>query len=104
MLKSSNFRMLDSNVEMLEWFNVLKLAQFWCVFSCLFFLHVMVSFVLKMLVAVKQKYTHKTLHEKCQVLKDLEKGESNKDVAAKCNLPKNTLSTLVKNKKNFLMH
>ena len=104
MLKSSNFRMLDSNVEMFEWFNVLKLAQFWCVFSCLFFLHVVVSFVLKMLVAVKQKYTHKTLHEKCQVLKDLEKGESNKDVAAKCNVPKNTLSTSVKNKKNFLIH
>ena len=57
-----------------------------------------------MLVTVKQKYTHKTLHEKCQVLKDLEKGESNKDVVAKCNVPKNTLSTSVKNKKNFLMH
>ena len=51
-----------------------------------------------MLVAGKQKYTHKTLREKCQVLKDLEKGESNKDVAAKYNVPKNTLFTWVKNK------
>ena len=34
-----------------------------------------------MLVAGKQKYTHQTHHEKCQALKDLEKGESNKDVA-----------------------
>ena len=51
-----------------------------------------------MLVAGKRKYTHKTLREKCQALKDLEKGESSKDVAAKYNLPKNTLSTWVKNK------
>ena len=51
-----------------------------------------------MLVAGKQKYTHKTLREKCQALKDLEKRESNKDVAAKYNVPKNTLSTWVKNK------
>ena len=51
-----------------------------------------------MLVAGKRKYTHKTLREKCQALKDLEKGESNKDVAAKYNVPKNTLSTWVKKK------
>ena len=44
-------------------------------------------FVLKMLVARKRKYTHKTLREKRQALKDAEKGESNKDVAAKYNLP-----------------
>ena len=50
-----------------------------------------------MQVVVKRKYTHKTLREKCQALKDLEKGESNKDVAAKYNVPKNTLSSWVKN-------
>ena len=55
-----------------------------------------------MFVAGKQKYTHKTLREKCQALKDLEKGESNKDVAAKYNVPKNILSTLVKNKEKLL--
>ena len=46
-----------------------------------------------MLVAGKRKYTHKTLCEKCQVLKDLEKPVSKKDIAAKYNVPKNTLST-----------
>ena len=100
-LKCSNFRMLESNVEMFECFNALKLAEYWCVFFCLFFLHVVVLFVLKMLVAGKRKYTHKTLREKCQALKDLEKGESNKDVAAKYNVPKNTLSTWVKNKEKL---
>ena len=54
-----------------------------------------------MLVAGKRKCIHKTLREKCQALKDLEKGESNKDVAAKYNVPKNTLSTWVKNKKKL---
>ena len=49
----------------------------------------------------KQKYNQKTLHEKCQALKDLDKGESNKDVAAKYNVPKNTLSTWVKNKEKL---
>ena len=82
-LKCSSFRMLESNVEMFECFNALKLAKYWCVFFCLLFLHVAVLFVLKMLVAGRQKYTHKTFREKCQALQDLKKGESNKDVAAK---------------------
>ena len=56
-----------------------------------------------MLVAGKRKYTHKTLREKCQALKDLEKGESNKDVPAKYNVPKNTLSTWVKNKEKLFL-
>ena len=51
-----------------------------------------------MLVVRKRKYTHKTLREKCQ---NLEKVESNKDVAAKYNVPKNTLSTWVKNKEKL---
>ena len=89
----SNFQILKSNVEMFQCFNALKLAVYWRVFFCLFFLHVVVLFIPKMLVAGKRKYTHKTLREKCQALKDLEKGESNKDVAAKYNVPKNTLST-----------
>ena len=54
-----------------------------------------------MLVAGKRKYNHKTLREKCQVLKDLEKGMSNKDVAAKYGVTKNTLSTWVKNKEKL---
>ena len=36
-----------------------------------------------------------------QALKDLEKGESNKDVAAKYNEPSNTLSAWVKNKEKL---
>ena len=53
------------------------------------------------MVAGKQKYTQKILREKCQALKDLEKRECNKDVAAKCNVPKNTLSTWAKNKEKL---
>ena len=93
--------MLELNVEMFECFKALKLTEYWCVFFCLFFLHVVVLFILKMLVAGERKYTHKTFREKCQALKDLEKGESNKDVAAKYNVPKNTLSTWVKNKEKL---
>ena len=54
-----------------------------------------------MLIAQKRKYVHKTLRGKCQSLKDLEKGLSNKDVAAKYVVPKNTLSTSVKSKEKL---
>ena len=86
---------------MFECFNTLKLAKYWCVFFCLFFLHVVVLLVFKILVVGKRKYTHKTLREKCQALKDLEKRESNKNVAAKYNVLKITLSTWVKNKEKL---
>ena len=56
---------------------------------------------LKMLIAQKRNYVHKTLREKCQSLNDLEKGLSNKDVAAKYGVPKNTLSTWVKSKEKL---
>ena len=67
----------------------------------LFSLYVVVLFIFKILVTGKRKCTHRTLREKCQAVKDLEKGESNKDVAAKYNVPKNTLSTWVKNKEKL---
>ena len=54
-----------------------------------------------MLVQEKRKFTDKTLHEKSQGLKDLEKGESNKNVAAKYNVHEDTLSTSVKNKEKL---
>ena len=54
-----------------------------------------------MLVAGIGRYIHKTLREKCQALKTLEKGESTKDVGAKYNVPKNTLSAWVKNKEEL---
>ena len=66
--------MLESNVEMFKCFNALKLAEYWYVFFCLFFIHVVVLFVHKTLVAGKRKYTYKTLREKCQAPKDVEKG------------------------------
>ena len=47
--------------------------------------------------AAKRKLAVKTLAEKCKALKDLEKGISNKDVAEKYGVPKNTVSTWVKN-------
>ena len=48
----------------------------------------------------KRKYVHKIKREKCQSLKDLEKGLSNKDVAGKYGVPKNT-STWVKSKEKL---
>ena len=47
---------------------------------------------------VKRKLTNKSLAEKCKALKDLENGMSNKDVAAKYGVPRNTVSTWVKSK------
>ena len=53
--------------------------------------------------AVKRKLAVKTLAEKCQALRDLENGISNKNVAEKYGVPKNTVSTWLKNKENFLL-
>ena len=39
--------------------------------------------------------------EKCQALRALEKSLSNKDVTEECNLPRNTISTWVKNKSKY---
>ena len=47
----------------------------------------------KMMVArQKCKHVHKTLQEKTQGLKDIGKGLSNKEAAAKYNVPKSTIS------------
>ena len=54
-----------------------------------------------MLIARKRKYNHKTLLEKCQSLKYLEKEMSNKDVVARYSVPRNTLSTWVKNQEKL---
>ena len=51
--------------------------------------------------AVKRKLAVKTLAEKCQTLRDLENGISNKDVAEKYGVPKNTVSTWLKNKEKL---
>ena len=51
---------------------------------------------------LKQKYTTKSLKDKAKDLLDLQKGLSNKEVSKKYDVPKNTLSTWVKNKENVL--
>ena len=51
--------------------------------------------------AVKRKLAVKTLAEKCQALRDLENGISNKNVAGKYGVPKNTVSTWLKNKEKL---
>ena len=50
------------------------------------------------MVPIKRRLNNKPIGVKCKALKDLEKGMTNKDVAAKYGVPKNTLSTWVKNK------
>ena len=54
----------------------------------------------KMLVAQKWKLVNKSVKEKCAAWKELHKGPSNKDVASKHRMLKNTLSKWVK-KNNF---
>ena len=51
--------------------------------------------------AVKRKLAVKTLAEKCQALRDLENGISNKNVAEKYGVPKNTVSTWLRNKEKL---
>ena len=51
--------------------------------------------------SVTQKLSIKSLGEKRQTLRDLEKGLSNKDVAEKYGLTRNTNSTWVKNKSKY---
>ena len=58
--------------------------------------------LIKMLVAGKRKYNHKQYMKNVKPLKDLEKGMSNRDVAAKYGVPRNTLSIWVKNKEKIL--
>ena len=73
----------ESNREFLNW-NVRMSVFFHRVFS-----------------AVKRKLAVKTLAEKCQALRDLENGISNKNVAEKYGVPKNTVSTWLKNKEKL---
>ena len=51
--------------------------------------------------AIKRKLAVKTLAEKCQALRDLENGISNKNVAEKYGEPKSTVSTWLKNKEKL---
>ena len=51
--------------------------------------------------SVKRKLSIRSLGEKCPALTYLGKGLSNKDVAEKCGVPRNTTSTWVKKIKVF---
>ena len=55
-----------------------------------------------MATATKRSVTNKTLKEKYEALKELEKGAFNKSVAEKYLVPKNTLSTWVKTNNKYL--
>ena len=49
----------------------------------------------------KRKLANKTVIEKCKAIKDLEQGMSNKDVADKYGVPRNTVSTWFENKEKL---
>ena len=49
------------------------------------------------MVPIKRRLSNKSIDVKCKALKDLVNGMTNKDVEAKYGVPKNTLSTWVKN-------
>ena len=51
--------------------------------------------------SVKRKLSVKNSGEKCLALRDLEKSLSNKDVAEKQSVPRNTISAWVKNKSKY---
>ena len=48
--------------------------------------------------AVKRKLKNKKLIQKCQIIRRIEKGMTNKEASEKFGVPKNTISTLMKNK------
>ena len=49
-------------------------------------------------IASKRKLNTKSIKEKCDALKEVEDGKAKLQVAAKYGIPKNTLSTWLKNK------
>ena len=57
--------------------------------------------VVKTKMSVKRKLNTKTLKEKCDILSHIEKGMTNKEAADKFGVPKNTISTWIKNKEKI---
>ena len=51
--------------------------------------------------SVKPKLNTKTLKEKCDILSHIEKGMTNKEATDKFGVPKNTISTWIKNKEKI---
>ena len=52
-------------------------------------------------VATKRKLNAKSIKERYAALKEVEEGSSKSQVAMKCGIPKNTLSTWIKNKEKI---
>ena len=52
-------------------------------------------------VATKRKFNTKSIKEKYAALKEVEEGSSKSQAAMKYVIPKNTLSTWIKNKEKF---
>ena len=52
-------------------------------------------------VATKSKLNTKSIKEKYATLKEVEEGSSKSQVAMKCGIPKNTMSTWIKNKEKI---
>ena len=57
--------------------------------------------VVKTKMPVKRKLNTKTLKEKCDILSHIDKGMTNKEAADKFGVPKNIISTWIKNKNFF---
>jgi len=51
--------------------------------------------------AVKRKLKTKTLVKKCEIIRKIENGMSNKEASDKFDVPKNTISTWMKNKQKL---
>ena len=50
------------------------------------------------MLAVKRKLKNTNLIQKCQIIREIEKGMANKEASEKFGVPKNTISTWMKNK------
>ena len=50
------------------------------------------------MLAVKQKLKNTKLMQKCQIIRQIEKGMTNKETSEKFGVPKNTVSTWMENK------
>ena len=57
--------------------------------------------VIKTKMCIKRKLNAKTLKDKCDILSHIEEGMTNKEAADKFVVPKNTISSWIKNKKKF---
>lgn len=52
--------------------------------------------------SVERKLTNKTLVQKCEIIREVENGMTNKDASEKFGVPKNTISAWIKNKDKLL--